>query len=150
MGQRARVHRRQQQDIRHADRRPSEYLVAGWIIAYDPMATAYAFSPFGYTGSFAGFGDTEAARANTAVEYRLDFMNFRGAGLVQWGGYDQGNATTGMYQGQIGADFANLFGGTLSLDGIRQLLQEHGRPQHLHRDLRRPQVRPFRRPNRLQ
>jgi hypothetical protein len=45
-------------------------------------------------------------------------MNFRGAGLVQWGGYNQGNATTGMYQGQIGADFANVFGGVLSLDGI--------------------------------
>ena len=88
------------------------------LIAYDPMTTAYAFSPFGFTGSFAGFGDTEAARANTAVKYRLDFMNFRGAGLVQWGGYSQGNATTGMYQGQIGADFANVFGGVLSLDGI--------------------------------
>jgi predicted porin len=88
------------------------------LIAYDPMSTAYAFSPFGFTGSFAGFGDTEAARANTAVKYRLDFMNFRGAGLVQWGGYNQGNATTGMYQGQIGADFANVFGGVLSLDGI--------------------------------
>src|SRR5260370_37971345 len=47
------------------------------LIAYDPMSTAYAFSPFGFTGSFAGFGDTEAARANTAVKYRLDFMNFR-------------------------------------------------------------------------
>jgi predicted porin len=88
------------------------------LIAYDPMSTAYAFSPFGFTGSFAGFGDTEAARANTAVKYRVDFMNFRGAGLVQWGGYNQGNATTGMYQGQIGGDFANLFGGKLSLDGI--------------------------------
>ena len=88
------------------------------LIAYDPMGTAYAFSPFGYTGSFAGFGDTEAARVNTAVKYRLDFMNIRGAGLVQWGGYDQGNATTAMYEGQIGADFASLFGGTLSLDGI--------------------------------
>jgi predicted porin len=88
------------------------------LIAYDPMGAAYAFSPFGFTGSFAGFGDTEAARVNTAVEYRLDFMSFRGAGLVQWGGYDQGNATTAMYQGQIGADFANVFGGTLSLDGF--------------------------------
>jgi predicted porin len=83
------------------------------LIVYDPMSTAYAFSPFGFTGSFAGFGDTEAARANTAVKYRVDFMNFRGAGLVQWGGYNQGNATTGMYQGQIGADFANVFGGVL-------------------------------------
>jgi predicted porin len=92
------------------------------INAYDPMGGSYAFSPLGFSGSFAGFGNTEAARANTAVKYRLDISNFRVAGLVQWGGYDQGNGTTGMYQGQVGADF-NLFGGTpfagaLSLDGI--------------------------------
>ena len=97
--------------------------------SYDPMSGAYAFSPFGYSGSFAGFGDTEAARANTAVKYRVDIpypsfygANFRLGGLVQWGGYDQGNATTGAYQGQVGADF-DVFGGmpyagTLSMDFI--------------------------------
>jgi predicted porin len=42
--------------------------------------------------------------------------------LVQWGGYDQGNGTGGLYQGQAGAD-VNLFqgspyGGTLSTDFI--------------------------------
>jgi predicted porin len=88
------------------------------LIAGDPMGGAYAFSPFGYSGSYAGFGSTETNRANTGVKYRLDFMNFRAAGLLQWGGYDQGNGMAGMYQGQIGGDFANLFGGTLSLDAI--------------------------------
>jgi hypothetical protein len=34
--------------------------------------------------------------------------NFRLGGLMQWGGYDQGNGTNGLYQGQAGADF-NLF-----------------------------------------
>jgi predicted porin len=99
------------------------------INSYDPMGGSYAFSPLGFSGSFAGFGDTEAARANTAVKYRLDVpypsfygANVRVAGLVQWGGYDQGNGTTGMYQGQAGADF-NLFGGmpyagVLSMDFI--------------------------------
>jgi len=99
------------------------------INSYDPMGGSYAFSPLGFSGSFAGFGDTEAARANTAVKYRLDFpypafygANFRVGGLVQWGGYDQGNGTNGLYQGQVGADF-NLFGGapyagTLSFDAI--------------------------------
>ena len=99
------------------------------INSYDPMGGSYAFSPLGFSGSFAGFGDTEAARANTAVKYRLDYpypafygANFRLGGLVQWGGYDQGNGTTGLYQGQAGADF-NLFkgsplGGVLSMDFI--------------------------------
>jgi hypothetical protein len=82
------------------------------INAYDPMNGSYAFSPLGFSGSYAGFGDTEAARANTAVKYRLDLpypafyaSGFRVGGLVQWGGYDQGNGTTGLYQGQVGADF---------------------------------------------
>jgi predicted porin len=99
------------------------------INSYDPMGGSYAFSPLGFSGSFAGFGDTEAARAETAVKYRLDIpypsfygANFRVAGLVQWGGYDQGNGTTGLYQGQAGGD-VNLFqgspyGGTLSMDFI--------------------------------
>jgi predicted porin len=99
------------------------------INSYDPMGGSYAFSPLGFSGSFAGFGDTEAARAETAVKYRLEVpypsfygANFRVAGLVQWGGYDQGNGTNGLYQGQAGADF-NLFqgspyGGVLSMDFI--------------------------------
>ena len=99
------------------------------INSYDPMGGSYAFSPLGFSGSFAGFGNTEAARAETAVKYRLDIpypsfygANFRVAGLVQWGGYDQGNGTNGLYQGQAGGD-VNLFqgspyGGTLSMDFI--------------------------------
>ena len=100
------------------------------INSYDPMGGSYAFSPIGYSGSYAGFGDTEAARAETAVKYRLNLPNFgiplasdfRVAGLWQFGGYDQGNGTNGLYQGQIGGDF-NLFGGTpfagaLSVDAI--------------------------------
>jgi predicted porin len=92
------------------------------INSYDPMGGSYAFSPIGYSGSYAGFGDTEGARANTAVKYRLNYSNYRVAGLVQWGGYDQGNGTAGMYQGQVGGDF-HLFGGApyagnLSVDFI--------------------------------
>jgi predicted porin len=100
------------------------------INSYDPMGGSYAFSPIGYSGSYAGFGDTEGARANTAVKYRLNLpynfglsgTSFRLGGLAQWGGYDQGNGTAGMYQGQVGGDF-HLFGGspyagTLSMDFI--------------------------------
>ena len=60
-----------------------------------------------------GFGDTETARPNTAFTYRLTYQNFRAAAQAQIGGYDWGNGTQGMYQGQLGADF-----GPLSLDGI--------------------------------
>jgi predicted porin len=99
------------------------------INSYDPMGGSYAFSPLGFSGSYAGFGDTESARANTAVKYRVEIpdpsfygANFRLGGLVQWGGYDQGNGTNGLYQGQAGADFnlfqGNPYGGVLSMDFV--------------------------------
>jgi predicted porin len=99
------------------------------LISYDVMSSAYAFSPFGYSGSYAGFGDTELSRSETALKYNwnstnlLSFMNFHVAGLAQFGSYNQGNASTQLWQGQIGADFPNLFAGnsfagTLSVDAI--------------------------------
>ena len=93
------------------------------LIAYDPMGSAYAFSPFGYSGSYAGFGDTEMTRSNTAIKYHGDFMNFHANGLVQIGSYSQGNGSTSLYQGGVGAEFANLLpntvvAGTLSFDAI--------------------------------
>src|SRR5208282_6463947 len=63
------------------------------INAYDPMGGSYAFSPVGYSGSYAGFGDTEAARSNTALKYRINIQNFRLGGLLQVGGYNWGNGT---------------------------------------------------------
>src|SRR5271157_2110705 len=83
------------------------------VNAYDPMQASNAFSPLGWSGSFAGFGDTEVARATTAFKYRLETGNFQVSGLAQVGGYDQGNGSNGQYQAGIGADF-----GALSLDGV--------------------------------
>ncbi len=80
---------------------------------YDPAGAAAAFSLIGFSGSFPGFGATETTNPNTAFAYRLSYLNFRAAALVQVGGYGIGNASNGMYQGQLGADFGNL-----SLDGI--------------------------------
>ena len=53
----------------------------------------------------------------------MSYENFHGGGLVQWGGYDQGNGTTGMYQGDIGGDFTNPFGGVLSVDVLGSYAQ---------------------------
>ncbi len=80
--------------------------------AYDPVASS-AFSLIGFSASFAGFGSSETVRPNTAFTYRLTYQGFRAAAQVQVGGYGVGNATNGMYQGQLGADF-----GPLSLDGV--------------------------------
>lgn len=93
------------------------------VIAYDPTGGSYAFSALGYSGSYAGFGDTETNRVNTGVKYRVSYENFHGGALVQWGGYDQGNGTTGLYQGDIGADIENAFGGLLSVDLVGSYAQ---------------------------
>ena len=50
------------------------------LVGYDPMGSAYAFSAFGFSGQYAGFGDTEIGRANTGLKYRGEFANFRVAG----------------------------------------------------------------------
>ena len=75
------------------------------------MGSAYAFyrsaSPACMPVSATGL-----ARSNRAIEYRLAYRNFRVAELAQIGGYDQGNGSASMWQGQIGGDF-NLFGGIL-------------------------------------
>ncbi len=99
------------------------------LVSYDVMSSAYAFSPFGYSGSYGGFGNTELTRSNTAIKYNwnsqnlVSFMNFHVAGIGQIGSYNQGNASTQLWQGQIGADFphlfaGNAFAGTLSADFI--------------------------------
>jgi predicted porin len=85
--------------------------------AYDPVG-ATAFSLLAASNAIAGFGDTETVRPNTAFTYRLSYQNFRAAFQAQVGGYGLGNASNGMYQGQVGADFPHIYGGTVSFDAI--------------------------------
>ena len=87
-------------------------LSLGALSSYDPVAST-AFSPLGFSGSFAGFGHSQTIRPNTAFTYRLSVGNFRIAAQAQVGGYAIGNASNGQYQGQIGADF-----GDFSFDGV--------------------------------
>lgn len=85
--------------------------------AYDPMGGSYAFSPIGFSGTNAGAGNTESARYNTALKYRVDIANWRLAAAWQFGGYGQYNSSRGAYEAQVGADF-KLGPGTLSTDAI--------------------------------
>ena len=93
------------------------------VFAYDPMSASYAFSPIGWQGTTCGAGDTEDCRFSTSVKYRVELGQFRAAALWQFGGYSLNNAATGSYQFQVGGDFANLAGGTLSLDAIGSYVQ---------------------------
>jgi predicted porin len=87
------------------------------VLAYDPMAGSYAFSPLGFQGGFAGGGDTEQAKYTTSVKYRVNIGDFRVAALWQFGGYNLNNASNGAWEAQIGGDIRNLGPGTLSIDG---------------------------------
>jgi predicted porin len=93
------------------------------VFAYDPMGASYAFSPIGWQGITCGAGNTETCRFSTSVKYRVDIGQYRVAALWQFGGYDLNNAATGSYQLQVGGDFANLAGGTLSVDAIGSYVQ---------------------------
>jgi hypothetical protein len=47
------------------------------LAVYDPMGGSYAFSPIGWSGAYAGTGDTEDARFNTAARYAVNVGQFR-------------------------------------------------------------------------
>jgi predicted porin len=78
---------------------------------YDPVKSN-AFSPIGFSSSYAGWGNTEIARVNTAIEYNgkvaIDQLAavVRFAGQAQVGnGYYLGNGAMADYSGQIGVDW---------------------------------------------
>jgi predicted porin len=88
--------------------------------AYDPMGGSPAFSLLGFSNSFAGYGDTEIVRINTALTYKVAIPNALGvfntvrlAGQAQIGGYGVGNGAMAHYEGQLGFDWGNF-----SFDGI--------------------------------
>jgi predicted porin len=82
-------------------------LASGALSKYDPVAST-AFSQIGFSATYATFGANPTARVNTALTYRLNYPGFRVAGQAQTGSYELGNAATGMYQFQLGADYGNF------------------------------------------
>jgi len=97
------------------------------IIAYDPQAAANAFSVIGYSGSFAGVGDTESSRFSTAAKYRVEIGQFRAAALYQFGGYQLNNPSTNAYQFQVGWDVSAGAYGKFSFDAIYSRVNDEAR-----------------------
>jgi predicted porin len=92
-------------------------LIQDQALAYDPMGVAGAFSPLGFYGTYAGGGDTENRRDTTAIKYRVNVANWHFGAYGQVGGYDEGNASRGAVQGDIGAD-VHLGPGLFSADVV--------------------------------
>ncbi len=88
-------------------------LVKDALGRYDAMEAAKAFSLVGVSNIVAGAGDTEDARYNTSVRYRVRVGPLRFAALYQFGGYDQGNGSNGAFDADVGGDF-----GGFSFDAI--------------------------------
>jgi predicted porin len=80
---------------------------------YDAMGGAHAFSLVGDSNTVAGAGDTEDARYNTSVQYKVSVGPMRLAALYQFGGYNQGNGSNGAFDAEIGGDF-----GAFSFDAV--------------------------------
>jgi predicted porin len=80
-------------------------LVAEGLGRFDPMDAAPNFSVIGYSNTAAGGGDTQDARYNTSVKYRVGVGPVRVAALYQFGGFDQGNGSNGAFSVGIAGDF---------------------------------------------
>ncbi|MGY4173501.1 putative porin [Bradyrhizobium sp. USDA 4529] len=77
------------------------------VVAYDPMASASAFSVIGFQGATGGGGDTENRILDNSLKYAASFGNVRGAVQAQIG--------SGPNAGPRNAVQAQLGGGYLGL-----------------------------------
>jgi len=80
--------------------------LADGISKYDPMGAAQAFSLIGFSGTYAGGGDTEDRRLDQSVKYIGKFGFVHLGGLYQFSGAS-GSANTAV-QVQLGGEFAGF------------------------------------------
>ncbi len=83
-------------------------LIVDGASRFDPMGAASSFSVLGVSNTAAGGGDTETARYNTSLKYRIGAGPFHFAGLYQFGGFDQGNGSNGAFSLGMTGDFGPL------------------------------------------
>jgi predicted porin len=75
------------------------------ILGYDPMGGSYAFSPIGFSGTWAGAGSTEDARLDQSIKYNWNYSLFHGGVIYQVGNYGDSSTTDWVHddlQGNIG------------------------------------------------
>jgi predicted porin len=80
--------------------------IADGISKYDPMAASQAFSLIGFSGTYAGGGDTEDRRLDQSIKYTGKFDWLHIGALYQLSGAS-GSANTAV-QAQLGAEFAGF------------------------------------------
>jgi predicted porin len=80
--------------------------LADGISKYDPMGAAQAFSLIGFSGTYAGGGDTEDRRLDQSVKYTGKFNWLHVGALYQFSNAS-GSVNTAV-QAQLGAEFAGF------------------------------------------
>jgi predicted porin len=94
------------------------------VFDYDPFSASYGFSPIGFQGITCGGGNTQNCRNSTSLKYRVNVGPFRAAAYWQFGGYNQNNASNGLYQFQAGGDISTGGKGVLSVDAIYSFVRD--------------------------
>ena len=79
------------------------------VIAYDPMGASGAFSVIGYQGVTAGTGDTEDARFDNSIKYRLTNGPWRTAAVYKFGASGSSAYEAGIGVDYLGASFDAIY-----------------------------------------
>ena len=81
------------------------------ILAYDPIAASYAFSPLGFSGAFAGGGSTEVGRLDQSIKWTWSYGPVRAGVLYQVGNYGNSGNSSWVHddlQGTAGFTYQGL------------------------------------------
>ncbi len=81
---------------------------------YDPQGLSYAFGVIGYSASFSGAGDTEAARWDDLVKYTYQYGPLHAGAM-----YSNGGPETGIFGEAYGFDVGGAYRG-FAADAIYQ------------------------------
>ena len=79
------------------------------VLAYDPMGGSGAFSVIGYQGTTAGTGDTEDARLDNSLKYRVNHGPVRAAALYKFGASGSSAYEAGVGVDYLGASFDAIY-----------------------------------------
>src|SRR5580704_6636367 len=85
------------------------------ILGYDPMGGSYAFSPIGFSGTWAGGGSTEDGRLDQSLKYTWSQGPVHAGVIYQVGNYGGDDTTSWVHddlQGDIGFNYLGF-----SVDG---------------------------------
>jgi predicted porin len=79
------------------------------VLAYDPMSASGAFSVIGYQGTTAGTGDTEDARFDNSLKYRVNRGPVRAAAIYKFGPSGSSAYEAGVGVDYLGASFDAIY-----------------------------------------